>query len=222
MFYFSKYNFNIIIYNWVSISLIFKYFPNLNVDFKQKVEKLFPLYKEHNSKVNLISRKDFDCFYEKHVLHSLSISKFFQFKKGQDIMDLGTGGGFPGLPLAILFPDTKFYLVDSIKKKTDCVSRIVSELKLTNVQVINARSEILNKKFDYIVSRAVASLTKLDSWSNNKFKEIENSGLICLKGGDLSYELKGFENRVKIIDISNYFEEDFFLTKKIIFLQKTN
>ncbi len=205
----------------MSIHLILKYFPNLNKHSKQKIEKLFPLYKEYNDKVNLISRKDFNYFYERHVLHSLSISKVFQFEKGQDIMDLGTGGGFPGIPLAILFPKSNFYLVDSIKKKTDCLTKILLNINLPNVKVINARSEKINHKFDYVISRAVASLSKLDSWTKKKFNKTENTGLICLKGGDLVDELKGFENRVKIFDICNYFEEDFFSSKKIIFLQSS-
>lgn len=199
--------------------LILKYFPNLNNDSKQKIEKLFPLYKKYNEKINLISRKDFDFFYERHVLHSLSIAKVFQFQKNQDIMDLGTGGGFPGIPLAILFPHSNFFLVDSIKKKTDCISDILLNLQLPNVKVINARSEKLNYKFDFIISRAVASLIKLDYWTQKKFKNIDDAGLICLKGGDLKNELKGFENRIKTFNISNFFEEDFFLSKKIIFLQ---
>ncbi len=203
----------------MSFHLVLKYFPDLNNDSKQKIEKLFSLYKKYNEKVNLISRKDFDFFYERHVLHSLSISKVFQFKKGQDIMDLGTGGGFPGIPLAISFPDTNFFLVDSVKKKTDCISDVLLKLNLPNVQVINARSETLDYKFDFIVSRAVASLSKLDIWTKKKFKNIDNSGLICLKGGDLKNELKDHENRVKSFNISDFFEEDFFSSKKIIFLQ---
>lgn len=203
----------------MSFHLVLKYFPDLNNDSKQKIEKLFPLYKKYNEKVNLISRKDFDFFYERHVLHSLSISKVFQFKKGQDIMDLGTGGGFPGIPLAILFPDTNFFLVDSVKKKTDCISDVLLKLNLPNVQVINARSETLDYKFDFIVSRAVASLSKLDIWTKKKFKNTDNAGLICLKGGDLKNELKDLENRVKSFNISDFFEEDFFSSKKIIFLQ---
>ena len=206
----------------MSFDLILKYFPNLNNDSKQKIKKLFPLYKNYNDKINLISRKDFDFFYERHVLHSLSISKFFQFQMEQDIMDLGTGGGFPGIPLAILFPDTNFVLVDSIKKKTDCVSDILLNLNLPNVNVVNARSETLDYKFDFIISRAVASLSKLDNWTKKKFKKTNNAGLICLKGGDLKNELKGFENRLKLFNISNFFEEDFFLSKKIIFLQADN
>jgi len=203
----------------VSFHLINKYFPDLKNDSKQKIESLFPLYKKVNEKINLISRKDFDFFYERHVLHSLSIAKVFQFKKGQDIMDLGTGGGFPGIPLAILFPETNFLLVDSIRKKTDSVSKILFNLKLPNVKVINARSEELDYKFDFVVCRAVASLSKLDSWTKGKIKKTKNSGLICLKGGDLKSELKGFENKVKIFNIFNFFEEDFFLSKKIIFFQ---
>ncbi len=203
----------------MSFHLVLKYFPDLNNDSKQKIKKLFTLYEKYNEKINLISRKDFDFFYERHVLHSLSISKVFQFKKGQDVMDLGTGGGFPGIPLAISFPDTNFFLVDSIKKKTDCISDILLKLNLPNVQVINARSETLDYKFDFIISRAVASLSKLDIWTKKRFKNIDNAGLICLKGGDLKNELKGLEKRVKSFNISDFFEEDFFSSKKIIFLK---
>ena len=134
-------------------------------------------------------------------------------------MDLGTGGGFPGLPLSILFPDTNFYLVDSIKKKTDCVSKIINDLKIKNVEVVNSRSENLNNKFDFIITRAVAPLSKLDFLTRGQFKNLSNGGLICLKGGDLSDELNGFENRTQLVEISSYFEEDFFKTKKIVFLK---
>jgi len=204
----------------MSFHLILKYFPDLNDDSKEKMKNLFNLYENVNKKVNLISRKDFDFFYERHVLHSLSISKVFRFKNNDDVMDLGTGGGFPGIPLAILFPDSNFFLVDSIKKKIDCLSKIVLDLNLPNVKVINARSETLDYKFDFIISRAVASLSKLDSWTKGKFKNNQRNGLICLKGGDLRNEIKGFENRLKTFNISNFFEEDFFSSKKIIFLEE--
>ncbi len=204
----------------MSFHLILKYFPDLNDDSKEKMKNLFNLYENVNKKINLISRKDFDFFYERHVLHSLSISKVFRFKNNDDVMDLGTGGGFPGIPLAILFPDSNFFLVDSIKKKTDCLSEIVLDLNLPNVKVINARSETLDYKFDFIISRAVASLSKLDSWTKGKFKNNQRNGLICLKGGDLRNEIKGFENRLKTFNISNFFGEDFFSSKKIIFLEE--
>ena len=203
----------------MSINLIYKYFPVLNLESNKKIEQLYLLYKSYNDKINLISRKDFHLFYERHVLHSLSISKFVQFKKNHDVMDLGTGGGFPGLPLSILFPDTNFYLVDSIKKKTDCVSKIINDLKIKNVEVVNSRSENLNNKFDFIITRAVAPLSKLDILTRGQFKNLSNGGLICLKGGDLSDELNGFENRTQLVEISSYFEEDFFKTKKIVFLK---
>ena len=142
--------------------IIFNYFPDLKEDSKKKIEKLYSIYRSHNEKINLISRKDFNFFYERHVLHSLSICKIFSFKKNQDLMDLGTGGGFPGIPLAIFFPETNFYLVDSIKKKTNSLSEIVLDLNLKNVTVLNDRSENIDFKFDFIVSRAVANLSKLD------------------------------------------------------------
>ncbi len=201
--------------------IIFNYFPDLNVVVKSKMKNLHTIYQSHNEKINLISRKDFDFFYERHVLHSLSICKKFIFKKDHDVMDLGTGGGFPGIPLAIFFPEVNFYLVDSIKKKTNSLLQIVSELDLKNVNVINDRSENLDLKFDFIVSRAVANLSKLDLWTKNKFKN-NNCGLICLKGGDLKEELISFKNRVTVYNISDFYEEDFFLSKKIIFLQAKN
>tara|TARA_B100001057_G_scaffold499746_1_gene611588 strand:+ start:9107 stop:9727 length:621 start_codon:yes stop_codon:yes gene_type:complete len=206
----------------VNPDIIFNYFPELKVSEKNKIENLYTIYQSHNKKINLISRKDFNFFYQRHVLHSLSICKKFIFKKDFDIMDLGTGGGFPGIPLAIFFPDTNFYLVDSIKKKTISLLQIVSDLDLKNVKIINNRSENLDLKFDFIISRAVASLSKLDEWTKNKFKNKNNCGLICLKGGDLNEELIPFKNRVKIHNISDFYKEDFFLSKKIIFLPVEN
>jgi len=206
----------------VNPDIIFNYFPELKVSAKNKIENLYTIYQSHNKKINLISRKDFNFFYQRHVLHSLSICKKFIFKKDFDIMDLGTGGGFPGIPLAIFFPDTNFYLVDSIKKKTISLLQIVSDLDLKNVKIINNRSENLDLKFDFIISRAVASLSKLDEWTKNKFKNKNNCGLICLKGGDLNEELIPFKNRVKIHNISDFYKEDFFLSKKIIFLPVEN
>ena len=202
--------------------IIFNYFPELKVSAKNKIENLYTIYQSHNKKINLISRKDFNFFYQRHVLHSLSICKKFIFKKNFDIMDLGTGGGFPGIPLAIFFPDTNFYLVDSIKKKTISLLQIVSDLDLKNVKIINNRSENLDLKFDFVISRAVANLSKLDEWTKNRFKNKKNCGLICLKGGDLYEELIPFKNRAKIHNISDFYKEDFFLSKKIIFLPAEN
>tara|TARA_Y100000766_G_C18842985_1_gene574178 strand:+ start:263 stop:883 length:621 start_codon:yes stop_codon:yes gene_type:complete len=206
----------------VNPDIIFNYFPELKVSAKNKIESLYTIYQTHNEKINLISRKDFNFFYERHVLHSLSICKKFIFKKGYDIMDLGTGGGFPGVPLAIFFPEVNFYLVDSIKKKTISLLQIVSDLDLKNVKIINNRSENLDLKFDFVLSRAVANLSKLDSWTKNKFKNQNNCGLICLKGGDLNKELIPFKNRAVIYNISDFYKEDFFLSKKIIFLPAKN
>ena len=202
--------------------IIFTYFPDLKVSVKNKIKNLHKIYQFHNEKINLISRKDFNFFYERHVLHSLSICKKFNFIKDHDIMDLGTGGGFPGIPLAIFFPDANFYLVDSIKKKTISLLQIVSDLDLKNVKIINNRSENLDLKFDFVISRAVANLSKLNEWTKNKFKDDKNCGLICLKGGDLNDELFPFKNRAKIYNISDFYRENFFLTKKIIFLPAKN
>ena len=182
------------------------------------------VYAFWNKKVNLISRKDFDNFYEKHVLHSLSVCNLFAFKENTKIMDLGTGGGFPGVPLAIMYPNVKFYLVDSIAKKTKALEHIVQELDLSNVIVVNQRAEEIDGVFDFIVTRAVAKLDQLHVWSKNKISAQNNhsfkNGLICLKGGDLSNELKKLQHKTYEYSIGDFFDEDFFLEKKIIHVLK--
>ena len=205
----------------MSYNQILKYFPHLDLVQIEKIKALQAIYGHWNSIINLISRKDFHFFYEHHVLHSLSIVNIIDFKNESNIMDLGTGGGFPGIPLAIYFPKTNFFLVDSIKKKTNCLTNIVSELGLNNVQVVNARAEEINQSFDFILSRAVAPISKLYKWSFDKINidskhELKN-GLICLKGGDLENEFKSFNKNVKIFNISDFFSEDFFETKKIVY-----
>ncbi|RPG58847.1 MAG: 16S rRNA (guanine(527)-N(7))-methyltransferase RsmG [Flavobacteriales bacterium TMED191] len=200
-------------------NIVYKYFT-LTENQKRKIDSMKSIYAKWNDKVNLISRKDFDNFYEKHVLHSLSICKIISFKSGTKIMDLGTGGGFPGVPLAIMHPNVNFHLVDSISKKTKVLSSIVQELDLSNVIVLNKRAEDIDDSFDFIVTRAVAKLDQLSLWSKNKISSQSNNsiknGLICLKGGDLSSELAKFNHSVSKYLISDFFKEEFFLNKKII------
>ncbi len=207
----------------MNITGLTKYF-NFSIYQSKKMSQLFDVYSDWNCRVNLISRTDFSHFYERHVLHSLSICKVFDFKPKTQIMDLGTGGGFPGVPLAIMFPSVNFYLVDSINKKAQAVNEIASSLDLKNVHVINDRVENVDDKFDFVVCRAVAKLDKLVAWSmpnissqnNNAFK----NGLICLKGGNLTNEKKHIRYDSIEYHISDLFEEDFFSEKKIIYLAK--
>jgi len=203
-------------------NIIYKYFE-LSKDKKLKIDMMMDIYRFWNDKVNLISRKDFESFYERHVLHSLSICKCFDFNDKSKIMDLGTGGGFPGIPLAIMFPNVNFYLVDSITKKTRVLKEIIKEIGLKNTIVINQRAETIDDSFDFIVCRAVAKLDQIEQWTSSKIsKKHQHSfknGLICLKGGDLSNELNNNMNNHIIYSINELFEEDFFIAKKIIYLQ---
>ena len=203
------------------MKLILKYFPNLTDDQIQKFKELEVLYKEWNSRINVISRKDIDDLYLKHVLHSLSIAKFISFKKNTSILDVGTGGGFPGIPLAIIFPDCNFLLVDSINKKINVVKEISNTLKLTNVSYNAIRVEKLKTKHDFIVSRAVTRMNKFRNLvkgliSNKNDNKIKN-GIIYLKGGDLTDEMMNIKHQK--VNISDYFDEEFFETKKIIYLE---
>ena len=184
------------------------------------------LYADWNEKINVISRKDIENIVEKHILHSLAIAKVVQFNAGTKILDVGTGGGFPGIPLAIMFPDCDFHLVDSIAKKIKVVSEISNAIGLTNVRAEQARAETLNGKYDFIVSRAVTAFPEFLNWvKKNISKENRNehpNGILYLKGGDLNNELSGFERQIKIFDISNFFEEDFFETKKVVYFSDKN
>ena len=203
------------------MKLILKYFPNLTDDQIQKFKELEVLYKEWNSRINVISRKDIDDLYLKHVLHSLSIAKFISFKKNTSILDVGTGGGFPGIPLAIIFPDCNFLLVDSINKKINVVKEISNTLKLTNVSYNAIRVEKLKTKHDFIVSRAVTRMNKFRNLvkgliSNKNYNKIKN-GIIYLKGGDLTEEMMNIKHQK--VNISDYFDEEFFETKKIVYLE---
>ncbi|MFM7080043.1 MAG: 16S rRNA (guanine(527)-N(7))-methyltransferase RsmG [Bacteroidota bacterium] len=202
--------------------IIDKYFPDLDVVQRERLFSLGALYAEWNSKINLVSRKDIDSLFERHVLHSLSIAKFIRFKTGTSVMDLGTGGGFPGIPLAIFFPNTHFTLVDSIAKKTLVVKDIANRLGLTNVQVLTSRAESIRQEFDFVISRATAPLGDLHRWSSKNISKKQvnaiPNGIICLKGGDLKEELDPFKNRVEVVDLTEFFVEEFFQTKKLVYL----
>jgi 16S rRNA (guanine527-N7)-methyltransferase len=201
--------------------LIQKYFPNLSeIQFKQ-FEALQGLYEDWNSQINVISRKDIESLYLRHVLHSLSIAKLIQFKAGAKILDIGTGGGFPGIPLAILFPEVTFHLVDSINKKLKVVNGVAESLGLENVYSTHARAETIKGQYDFIISRAVTTMPDFVSWIKNRVAKksvhpIKN-GILYLKGGDLTEELKTY-TKATLYDLSDYFEEDFFETKKIVHL----
>ena len=203
-----------------SIELLQTHFSSLSEKQVDLFKKHKVLFEDWNSKINMISRKDIPFFVEKHLLHSLSISKVVEFMPGSKVLDIGTGGGFPGIPLAIMFPETQFTLVDSIGKKINVVSQIASELNLNNVTAINQRVEKNTEEFDFIVSRAVAPLNKLVMWTNKNIKKdsfhsIKN-GFLCLKGGDLKEETAVVKKHIRVYKLSDWFKEDFFATKKIL------
>lgn len=204
------------------MDLILKYFPNLTERQKEQFAALPDLYNDWNSKINVISRKDMDNFVEHHVLHSLAIAKVVQFKTMCDIMDLGTGGGFPGIPLAIMFPDSNFYLVDSIGKKIKVVKDVAEQLQLKNVTAEQIRAEQVQRDFDFVVSRAVTDLSQFAGWVKGKISDIHyhklRNGIIYLKGGDLTDEIAPFRKKVRTWDISDFFEEPYFETKKVIYM----
>ncbi len=204
------------------MEIIKKYFRNLSEQQIKQLEKLENLYTDWNDKINVISRKDIENLYLHHVLHSLSVAKYINFASGTSILDVGTGGGFPGVPLAILFPEVKFLLLDSIRKKIKVTGNVAEELGLNNVEVIHSRVEDEKRKFHFIVSRAVMPLPDLVKRSSkNILTEQINSipnGIICLKGGDLSEEVSPFKKVVDLTSLSSYFDEDFFETKKLVYL----
>jgi 16S rRNA (guanine527-N7)-methyltransferase len=201
--------------------LIHSYFPDLNPLQSEQFERMFDLYADWNSKINVISRKDIELLYERHVLHSLGIAKVIQFRKGTRVLDVGTGGGFPGIPLAILFPETQFHLVDSIGKKIKVVNEVVSGLGLTNVTAAQQRVEDIKDKFDFVVSRAVTNFPEFHHWTRHKTVPLNKNqlpnGILYLKGGDLTEELVGFE-KARVYELKEYFTEDFFETKKLVYL----
>ncbi|MCQ2315077.1 MAG: 16S rRNA (guanine(527)-N(7))-methyltransferase RsmG [Bacteroidales bacterium] len=201
--------------------LIKKYFPDLKPEQLSRYEQLAPLYEDWNSKINLISRKDMENFYEHHVLHSLAIAKYFDLLPGMKVMDIGTGGGFPGIPLAIMYPQTRFLLVDSIGKKIKVVQDVKEKLGLENVTALNDRAENIKEKFDVIVSRAVTQLPDFVKWCNGKLRitnDIEAGGILYLKGGDIKEELRSVPKNWKrnMTAISRWFEEPYFEGKYVI------
>lgn len=204
------------------MEIILKYFPNLTEEQKRQFTALYDLYLDWNSKINVISRKDIENLYEHHVLHSLGIAKVIQFRPGTKIMDLGTGGGFPGIPLAILFPEVKFHLVDSIGKKVRVATEVANSIGLKNVTFRHARAEEEKQLFDFVVSRAVMPLTDLlKIIRKNITSKQQNSlpnGLICLKGGELEHEAMPFKNKTTMWDLKDIFEEEFFETKKVVYV----
>lgn len=200
---------------------LFEYFPNLSEEQQAQFLLLEDLYKDWNQKINVVSRKDIDELYLRHVIHSLGIAKIQEFADGAEILDVGTGGGFPGIPLAIFFPNVKFTLVDSIGKKIKVVNEVVEGLGLTNVKTINARVEEISGQFDFIVSRAVAAMPTFTHWVKGKIKKESiherRNGILYLKGGDLTEELKDYKT-VEIFNLSDYFSEDFYDTKRVVYL----
>ena len=200
---------------------ILKYFPNLTDIQKEQFEKLDFLYHDWNEKINVISRKDIDALYTKHILHSLGIAKIINFEPGTYVLDVGTGGGFPGIPLAILFPETRFYLIDIIAKKIKVVQAVAEGLELKNIKAEQMRAENVKGDFDFIVSRAVTNMPDFVSWVKTKIKknnkhELKN-GILYLKGGDLTEELKDFPKATEY-NLADFFEDEFFETKKVVHL----
>ena len=204
------------------MNIIEKYFPDLTDTQKAQFEQLPELYRFWNEQINVISRQDLDNLFERHVLHSLGIAKLVSFRSGTEILDVGTGGGFPGIPLAILFPEAQFHLIDGIGKKIKVVKEIADALKLTNVKAEQTRAEQLRTDYEFIVSRAVTNLSQFFPWvrgkiSANNFHNLKN-GLLCLKGGDLHDELVTFGRKNKVYHLSDFFEEEFFETKKVVYV----
>lgn len=202
--------------------LILTYFPDLTEKQIEQFDRLQELYEDWNAKINVISRKDMDQFYVHHVLHSLGIAKVMNFQPGTKILDIGTGGGFPGIPLAILFPDTHFHLVDSIGKKITVVKEVAKALKLGNVEAQQARAESLVRKYDFVISRAVTRMINFYPWVKGKikredFNEFQN-GILYLKGGDVDEEMEELDKSYVTYHLSDYFKEDFFETKKVVYM----
>lgn len=208
----------------MSLELILQYFPNITSEQKKQFAELEVLYKDWNEKINVISRKDTDSLYEKHILHSLGIAKVMAFADNTKVLDIGTGGGFPGIPLAILFPNVQFTLVDSIGKKINVVKGVAESLGLKNVTAHHIRAEQLKEKFHFVVSRAVTQMPVFLTWLRGKFEKEQfnpkHNGVLYLKGGDLAEELAGL--KAEIFNLKNYFDGEFFDTKKVVYLSKGN
>ena len=202
---------------------LFTYFPDLTDHQKQQFEQLPDLYNFWNNQINVISRKDIDELFERHVLHSLGIAKVMPFLPGEKVLDVGTGGGFPGIPLAILFPETEFYLVDSIGKKIKVVQEVAKTIGLKNLKAAHLRAEQVNEKFDFVVSRAVTRLGEFYPWVRGKFnKDSKNTlanGILYLKGGDLQQEITESGLKVQQYYLKEYFTEEFFETKQVIYVK---
>ncbi len=204
--------------------LIYRYFPDLTPEQKERFAALGPLYADWNAKINVISRKDTGHLYERHVLHSLAVARVCRFAGGARVLDVGTGGGFPGIPLAILFPEARFTLVDSIGKKIRVASSVAGELGLDNVTAVHGRAESVGERYDYVVSRAVTALPALCGWVWTKIDRgcagTLPNGMLCLKGGDLGREIAAAGRKAEVFDISGLFEGEFFETKKVVYLPK--
>jgi 16S rRNA (guanine527-N7)-methyltransferase len=201
------------------VDVIFKYFPELTDIQKEKYSALLEIYSEWNNRINVISRKDMDNFYINHVLHSLAIGKIFRFPENLSVLDAGTGGGFPGIPLAILFPRTRFVLLDSIQKKIKVVTEVIKSIDLKNAEPVRSRVEEHHHKYEFIISRAVAAFPDFVRLTSSNLKNGKNgNGIFYLKGGDLSEELMAFAKRVIVRNIKELFDEPFFETKKIVYL----
>ena len=204
------------------MDIILKYFPDITEQQKQHFAKLQELYSIWNAQINVISRKDIDALYEKHVLHSLGIAKVHQFAAGSKVLDVGTGGGFPGVPLAIMFPEVHFHLVDSIGKKIKVVEEVSAALGLKNLTAQHERAEKVKGTYDFVVSRAVTRMKPFVEWIQNKFEtrsinSIDN-GILYLKGGDLEEELNEVKRMYRLFDLPDFFEEEFFETKKVVYM----
>ncbi len=206
----------------MNAALIKKYFPGITEEQEAQFDKLLPLYKEWNEKINVVSRKDIENLMLHHVLHSLAIAKFLPFRPGTEVLDVGTGGGFPGIPLAILFPETHFLLVDSIGKKIKVVEGVAEALGLSNVEAKHMRAEDVDQDFEFIISRAVTQLTPFYYWVKNKISpnhfHTQRNGLLLLKGGELTEEIAELGKKVKVTALTSYFKEDFFETKKLVYV----
>jgi len=205
------------------LKTITNYFPDLTEKQKEQFALLAPLYKDWNAQINVISRKDIDELYTKHVLHSLAIAKIVNFKPKTTILDVGTGGGFPGIPLAILFPECEFVLVDSIGKKIKVVNEVINRLELTNVKAFHKRAEEVEEQFDFVVTRAVTRIKKFIPWVKGRlkpesFNETKN-GVLFLKGGDLAEEITESNKKVELFPISDFFKEEFFETKVVAYIR---